>query len=86
MGGQILSEVLPYLEISQGNPEEIELRNGITVPNIIGKTIAEARKTLKEYKLELFTEQAVDEENVVVNSQIPQEGINVYEGSFVYID
>ena len=86
LGGQILSEVLPYLEISQGNPEEIELRNGITVPNIIGKTIAEARKTLKEYKLELFTEQAVDEENVVVNSQIPQEGINVYEGSFVYID
>lgn len=86
LGGQILSEVLPYLEISQGNPEEVELRNEITVPDITGKTILEARKILKEYKLELFTEQGVDEENALVNSQIPQAGINVYEGSYVYID
>ena len=86
LGGQILSEVLPYLEVAQGNPEEVELKNEITVPDVLGKTISEARKILQEYKLEIHIEEGVDEENSIVNSQIPQAGINVYEGSFVYID
>ena len=89
LGGQILSEVLPYLEVNQGNPEEVELKNEITVPNITGKTISEARKILKEYKLEIYIKNyydGLDEENTLVTNQIPQEGINVYEGSYVYID
>ena len=86
LGGQILSEVLPYLEVAQGNPEEVELKNEITVPDVLGKTISEARKILQEYKLEIHVVEGVDEENSIVNSQIPQAGINVYEGSFVYID
>ena len=86
LGGQILSEVLPYLEINQGNPEEVELRNEITVPEVLGKTVSEARKILKEYKLEIHIEEGIDEENTLVNNQIPQAGINVYEGSYVYIN
>ena len=86
LGGQILSEVLPYLEIKQGNPEEVELKNEITVPDVTGKTVSEARKILQEYKLEIHIEEGVEEENTIVNSQIPQAGINVYEGSYVYID
>ncbi len=85
LGGQILSEVLPYLEINQGKQEEVQLKNEITVPDIIGKKISEARKILKEYKLEIYIEEEIDEENMVVNEQIPQAGINVYEGSYVYI-
>jgi len=86
LGGQILSEVLPYLEINQGNPEEVELRNEITVPEVLGKTVSEARKILKEYKLEIHIEEGINEENTLVDSQIPQAGINVYEGSYVYIN
>lgn len=89
LGGQILSEVLPYLEVNQGNPEEVELKNEITVPDITGKTISEARKILKEYKLEMYInnyDEGMDEENTFVNSQVPQAGINVYEGSFVYVN
>ena len=89
LGGQILSEVLPYLEVNQGNPEEVELKNEITVPDITGKTISEVRKILKEYKLEMYInnyEEGMDEENTFVNSQVPQAGINVYEGSFVYVN
>ena len=89
MGGQILSEVLPYLEIEQGNQEEVELKNEITVPDITGKTISEARKILKEYKLEMYInnyQEGIDEENTFVNIQVPQAGINVYEGSFVYVN
>lgn len=89
MGGQILSEVLPYLEVEQGKPEEVELRNQITVPEITGKTISEARKILKEYKLEISIKdyyEGLDEDNVTVSSQVPQSGISVYEGSYVYVD
>ena len=89
MGGQILSEVLPYLEINQGNPEEIELKNEITVPDITGKTIEEARKILKEYKLEIFIKdyyEGMDEEKTVITNQVPQSGINVYEGSYIYVN
>ena len=89
LGGQILSEVLPYLEVNQGNPEEVELKNEITVPDITGKTLSEARKILKEYKLEMYInnyQEGMDEENTFVNSQVPQAGINVYEGSFVYVN
>ena len=89
LGGQILSEVLPYLEIKQGNPEEVELKNQITVPDITGKTISEARNILKEYKLEIYIKdyyEGLDEENTTVTSQVPKAGINVYEGSYVYVD
>ena len=89
LGGQILSEVLPYLEVEQGNPEEIELKNQITVPDVTGKTTSEARKILQEHKLEMYIKdyyEGLDEENTIVTNQIPQSGINVYEGSYVYID
>ena len=89
LGGQILSEVLPYLEVKQGKPEEIELKNQITVPEITGKTISEAKKILKEYKLEIYINnysEGLDEENTTIIQQIPQAGISVYEGSCVYVD
>lgn len=89
LGGQILSEVLPYLEIKQGKPEEIELKNQITVPEITGKTISEAKKILKEYKLEIYINnysEELDEEKDTIIQQIPQVGISVYEGSCIYVD
>lgn len=89
LGGQILAEVLPYLEVKQGNPNEIELRNEITVPDVIGKTFSEAKKILKEYKLEIYinnNQEGKDEEKTVVSNQVPKCGINVYEGSYVYVD
>lgn len=89
LGGQILAEVLPYLEVKQGKPEEIELRNQITVPDITGKTISEAKKILKEYKLEIYINnysEEVDEEKYTIIQQIPQAGISVYEGSIVYVN
>ena len=89
LGGQILSEILPYLEVKQGKPEEIELKNQITVPDITGKTISEARGILKEYKLEIYIKgyfEGLDEEKAIVINQIPQTGINVYEGSCIYVE
>ncbi|MNS70334.1 PASTA domain protein [compost metagenome] len=89
LGGQILSEVLPYLEVKQGNPDEVEQINQIETPSLIGKTIEEAEKICKENKLQIKVEGAqnegIDKSKIVVN-QIPQSGIMVKENSCIYIE
>lgn len=89
LGGQILSEVLPYLEVKQGNPDEVEQVNQIETPNLIGKTIEEAEKICKEAKLQIKVEglenEGFDKSKIVVN-QIPQSGIMVKENSCIYIE
>ncbi len=44
VAGNILSEVLPYLEIKK----EEEQKENVKVPNITGMTVKDARKLLKE--------------------------------------
>ena len=56
VGGQVFSEILPYLEVNQGNTEEIEEIEQVETPDIIGKTIKEAENILKENELELDIE------------------------------
>ena len=47
IGGQVFSEILPYLEVNQGNTEEVEEVEQIETPDIVGKTIKEAESILK---------------------------------------
>ena len=89
VGGQILSEVLPYLEIEKGNKDEIEEKIEIATPNITGITIKEAEDTLKEMGLEIKINnetENLDKKNTLVSNQLPQAGIITYSGSCVYID
>ena len=89
MGGQILSEVLPYLEVNKGNEDEIEKVEQMQTPDILGKTILEAQKILKDNGLEIIINnesEDIDKENTKVTSQIPQAGITVNKGSKVYIN
>ena len=59
VGGQIFSEILPYLEINkenvenEDNIEDSEEVKQVEVPDIIGKNISEAEKVLKENDLQL---------------------------------
>lgn len=89
LGGQILSEILPYLEVNQGNLNEIEQVAQVETPNLIGKTIEEAEKICKENKLQFRIEESdgspIDKTKIVQN-QIPQAGIIVKENSCVYIE
>ena len=69
VGGQIFSEILPYLEVSQGNQDEDETIEQVQVPNIEGLSIKEAQKSVKELGLELSIEndsEELDKENTVV--------------------
>lgn len=89
LGGQILSEILPYLEVDQGNKDQIEEIKQIETPNLIGKTIEEAEKICKDSKLQIKIEgtngEEIDKGKIVVN-QTPQSGIMVKESSCIYIE
>ena len=92
VGGQIFSEVLPYLEVDQGNQDEVEVKEEVSVPNVTGLSIKEAEKILKEVGLELSVEglteeneETLDKENTIVKEQTPQAGIIVYKGNTIYI-
>lgn len=88
VGGQIFSEILPYLEVNQGNVEELEPVERVQTPDILGKSIKEAEKLLKESGLELVIEnetEELDKENIAVKEQIPSAGITVNKGSKVHI-
>ena len=89
VGGQIFREILPYLEVNKGNQDEIETVEQVTVPNIVGMSVKEAEKTVKELGLGLSFENfsgEVDKENTNILSQTPTEGITVNKGSKIFIN
>lgn len=88
VGGQVFSEILPYLEVKQGNEDEVEQIEQVQTPDILGKSIKEAEKILKDTGLEIVIEneeEELDKENIFVLEQIPKSGIMVNKGSKVYI-
>ena len=92
VGGQIFSEILPYLEVNQGNQEEIEVIEEVVVPNVTGLSIKEAEKILKETGLELSVEgiteedkNSIDKENTIIKEQTPTEGIKIKKGNKIFV-
>lgn len=87
VGGQIFSEILPYLEVGQGNQEEVEQVEQVEIPNIEGMSINEAEKKVKELGLELIIENEIEElnkESTIISEQVPIQGVIVNKGSKVY--
>ena len=88
VGGQIFSEILPYLQVNQGNQDEIEVIEEIEAPDIVGLSIKEGEKILKENGLELQLEnetEELDNENTIIKEQTPKAGITIKKGSKIYI-
>ena len=89
VGGQIFSEILPYLEVNQGNTDEVEVAEQVTTPDVIGKTVTEAEKIMKENGLELVVQNAeeeMDKDNSIIKTQTPQAGITINKGNKVYVE
>lgn len=88
VGGQVFSEILPYLEVSQGNQDEVEVIEQIQMPDVIGKSIQEAEKILKENGIESAIQnnnEELDKENTYVQQQVPTSGIRVNKGSKCFL-
>ena len=88
IGSQLFGEILPYLEtIKDGETEEI--KNIVQVPNIIGLSIKEGTKILKDNNLEISInneQEGLDKENTIITNQTPAQGIEISEGSKIYVD
>ena len=76
VGGQILSEVLPYLELTKDNSEEVEVKEEIEVPEIRGKNLKEASKILKDLGLGIETDKQIEsninKEEIIIKEQLPK--------------
>ncbi len=71
---------MPYLELKK-EEENIE---EVTVPNIVGLSIREAKNILKEIGLELIYEENIGEETII-KEQSPIEGIKINKGNKIII-
>ena len=88
VGGQIFSEILPYLEVSQGNQEEVEQLEQVQTPDVVGKTIKEAESILRENGLNIEIEnesEELDKDNTLVKEQTPKAGITINKESKISI-
>ena len=70
VAGQILGEVLPYMEIAK----QEEIKENIKMPNVTGLTFEEAKKTLKDAGIE--TNSQLDAETII-KDQLPKAGIEI---------
>lgn len=88
VAGQILGEVLPYLELKEDNEETKATTATVTVPDIKYKTLKEAEKILKENGLKIkidTSEENINKEEKIVSSQIPSSGITINSDSTVTV-
>lgn len=60
----------------------------IQAPDLLGKTLEEAEKIVKENEIELVIQNEVEEldkQNVAVKEQVPNAGITIQKGSKIYV-
>lgn len=79
---------MPYLEVSQGNKDEVEHVEQVQVPNVEGLSIKEAEKITKEVGLEISIQndsEELDRENTIIKEQSPREGVSINKGSKIFV-
>lgn len=82
VAGKIFAEVLPYLEIAKEGEEE---KLTTKVPDLIGKTIQEAKKILKENNLQIKINENEENSEKLITKQIPEKDITVEQESYIIV-
>ena len=77
---QILSEILPYLNIPSNGEESEDETKLVTVPNVQNKTLAEAEKIIQNLGLKYSYVGNPDE---IISEQMPKEGARLPSGGIV---
>ena len=80
IASQVLSEVLPYLEIKKQEEEKVY----VEMPNLTGIKFSEAKKTLNELELDISKDINLDNE-AVITEQVPKTGIKIEKGTKVIL-
>lgn len=75
------------MEVQKDNVSEEDVKTEVTVPNVVGMTIKDAKKALEEVGLGLdYEETEEDVSEKVVTKQTPVNGIKIYEGTNVILE
>ena len=89
VAGQVLGEVLPYLELKEDNDKTKKETTVVTVPDVKYKTLEEAEKELKEVGLNIkyeTGEEKINKKEKIIRTQVPSGGISINFGSTVLVD
>jgi len=83
VAGDVLREVLPYLEVTRSH--QVQIRESVTMPDVTGITLDEAVQILRDTGLEYeFIEGQIGTMTVV--EQLPRRGIMINTGTRVVLD
>lgn len=77
---QILSEVLPYLEIPSDANTPTDTKGTTTLPNVTNKTVAEAKKIIEKAGFSCKISGSSDD---IVSEQMPKGGTSLLSGAVV---
>lgn len=76
VGGQILGDVLPYLELTKDNEKEEDVIEEVEVPEIRNLNLKEAKKTLKDIGLDVNLNREIGKEEkleeIIIKEQLPK--------------
>lgn len=85
--GQMLSEILPYLNVPSTLTEDSIARNEnlIMVPDVRNKTITEAQKILEDAGFKVKISSNADPNTELVNDQSPKPGVSLESNSIIFL-
>ena len=90
VASKILTEALPYLEVSQDNLSKEDIKVNVEVPNVIGLSYKEAKKKLQDLGLEITLRNNTSESEIsdefIVSNQVPNSGVQILEGGSIIVE
>ena len=90
VASKVLTETLPYLEVSQDNLTKDDVKMMVEVPNIVGLNYKDAKNTLQEAGLQIVLRNEIDDKSVpedfIISSQVPSCGVQVLEGGKIIVE
>jgi stage V sporulation protein D (sporulation-specific penicillin-binding protein) len=90
VASKVLTEALPYLEVSQDSSESSDLKVNVEVPNVVGMKYKDAKKVLGDVGLEItfrnYTKEEEISDDFIVSNQVPSSGIEILEGGSVIVE
>lgn len=90
VASKILTEALPYLDISKDMQSEDDIKVCVEVPNVVGMTYKDAKKFLSDVGLEILLRNGQGEKEInkesIISNQIPNSGVQLFKGGSVIVD
>jgi len=83
---QILTEVLPYLEVTSNSPTSSSTgssKTTVSLPDVRNKSIAEARSALSNFHIRITGNE--DESSTIITDQVPKPGVSLFNNSDVFL-